>query len=177
MKWVFMTHLHPDHTAGIPSLNSDIGLSFDERELTFPVRATFYGSHMKDIDEFQVFKFESRKVMEPVNEVIDAFGDGSLIAISTPGHTIGHTSYLVNAMEGPILVTGDAAPFMWMLEQASPNAIDVYQELAIETRKKLSAFFLEAYPQMRLYLGHDLGHDREPHVHSRADLHSHPHHH
>ena len=39
----------------------------------------------------------------------DLLGDGSLWAISTPGHTKGHISYLINGLDGPILLTMDAS--------------------------------------------------------------------
>ena len=38
----------------------------------------------------------------------DVFGDGSVIIIPTPGHTVGHTSLFVDLPEtGPVLLTGD----------------------------------------------------------------------
>jgi glyoxylase-like metal-dependent hydrolase (beta-lactamase superfamily II) len=42
----------------------------------------------------------------------DVFGDGSVIIISTPGHTPGHQSLLVHLRKtGPVLLSGDAVHF------------------------------------------------------------------
>lgn len=37
----------------------------------------------------------------------DVFGDGSVKALSLPGHTPGHMALLVNLASGPVLLTGD----------------------------------------------------------------------
>ncbi len=41
----------------------------------------------------------------------DIFGDGSIVMLSTPGHTPGHNALLVNLASGPVLLTGDTAHF------------------------------------------------------------------
>ena len=61
----------------------------------------------------------SRKLQftkDPVGKlegVIDVFGDGSLFAILTPGHTEGHVSYLARTPSGAVLLTGDASRTRW----------------------------------------------------------------
>src|SRR5690606_41820310 len=45
--------------------------------------------------------------ISPFERVLDLLGDGSIWAISTPGHSPNHVSYLVNAESGPVLITGD----------------------------------------------------------------------
>jgi len=48
--------------------------------------------------------------VEPVVGDKDVFGDGSVVMLSTPGHTPGHHSLLVRLKEkGPVLLTGDLA--------------------------------------------------------------------
>lgn len=50
--------------------------------------------------------------VEPVEGDYDVFGDGSVVMLSTPGHTPGHYSLLVRLADaGPILLTGDLAHF------------------------------------------------------------------
>jgi glyoxylase-like metal-dependent hydrolase (beta-lactamase superfamily II) len=44
---------------------------------------------------------------------VDVFGDGSVVMVSTPGHTSGHHSLLVNVEKGPFLLTGD----VWNFEE------------------------------------------------------------
>ena len=50
--------------------------------------------------------------VEPLIGDKDVFGDGSVIVLSTPGHTPGHHSLLVKlAQTGAVLITGDAVHF------------------------------------------------------------------
>jgi len=50
--------------------------------------------------------------VEPVPLDKDVFGDGSVIMLTTPGHTPGHHSLLVKLKEkGPVLLTGDLTHF------------------------------------------------------------------
>ncbi|GAL22236.1 hypothetical protein JCM19235_2931 [Vibrio maritimus] len=43
--------------------------------------------------------------------MVDVFGDGAVWAVSTPGHTKRHTSYLLNTTQGIKFVVGDASHF------------------------------------------------------------------
>jgi N-acyl homoserine lactone hydrolase len=45
--------------------------------------------------------------------VIDVFGDHSFFAILTPGHTIGHLSFLARTPAGPILLATDVSHTRW----------------------------------------------------------------
>jgi glyoxylase-like metal-dependent hydrolase (beta-lactamase superfamily II) len=50
--------------------------------------------------------------VDPITGDRDVFGDGSVVILSTPGHTPGETSLLVRlAKTGPILLSGDVAHF------------------------------------------------------------------
>ena len=44
----------------------------------------------------------------------DVFGDGSVVIITTPGHTVGHQSLLVRLPKtGALVLSGDAVHFQW----------------------------------------------------------------
>jgi glyoxylase-like metal-dependent hydrolase (beta-lactamase superfamily II) len=50
--------------------------------------------------------------VEPLPNDKDVFGDGSVIILSTPGHTPGHHSILVKLKQmGPVVLVGDAVHF------------------------------------------------------------------
>ena len=50
--------------------------------------------------------------VEPLAGDKDVFGDGTVVALNTPGHTPGHHSLLVRLHDmGPVLLTGDLAHF------------------------------------------------------------------
>jgi N-acyl homoserine lactone hydrolase len=50
--------------------------------------------------------------VDPISGDRDVFGDGSVVILSTPGHTPGETSLLVRlAKTGPVLLSGDVVHF------------------------------------------------------------------
>jgi glyoxylase-like metal-dependent hydrolase (beta-lactamase superfamily II) len=62
--------------------------------------------------------------VEPIEGDKDVFGDGSVVMLSTPGHTLGHHSLLVRLPKaGPIILSGD----LWsMADQISSNNMSVF---------------------------------------------------
>lgn len=108
IKGVFLTHMH-EHAAGAPSLPTDIPYLYGagEKEINFfPV---IYSDFLKNKPDLQVIDFSKGRNMPILGKCIDLFGDGSFWAVSTPGHTKGHISYIVNGIERQVLVAGDAS--------------------------------------------------------------------
>lgn len=55
---------------------------------------------------------EGTSKVDPISGDRDVFGDGTVVILSTPGHTPGETSLLVQlAKAGPVLLSGDVAHF------------------------------------------------------------------
>jgi glyoxylase-like metal-dependent hydrolase (beta-lactamase superfamily II) len=152
---VFFTHLHGDHTAGVPALPRSTEYVIHPKEMNFLARATLLGSHFKDIQQLKTLDFTAAQEMSPFSRCLDLLGDGSLWAVATPGHTEGHTSYVVNAKSGPVLITGDAAFYYWSFENGIGSKIDADKEEAQKSREQLLAFSKQ-YPQMKVYLGHEM---------------------
>jgi glyoxylase-like metal-dependent hydrolase (beta-lactamase superfamily II) len=88
------------------------------------------------------------------------FGDGSVVILSTPGHTPGHQSLLVNLKEtGPVILSGDLyhypsertlkdfTPFGYMGNPAQEKA----------SKAKVEAILKEKRAQ--LWIQHDIIHD------------------
>ena len=117
LKGVFMTHLHLDHISGIPDIPKDIPIYTGPGEAAESKFENFFVEGMEDhlfdgrppLQELQFTKDPDGKF----EGVIDVFGDGSLFAILTPGHTAGHVSYLARTPTGPVLLTGDACHTRW----------------------------------------------------------------
>jgi len=73
----------------------------------------------------------------------------------TPGHTPGHISFLVNGMEGPVLLAMDAAFIHENLERGvAPSDYTWDVEMAQDTLEKIIEFLRE-YPQVRVGAGHE----------------------
>jgi N-acyl homoserine lactone hydrolase len=76
--------------------------------------------------------------VEPQSGDKDVFGDGSVIMLSTPGHTPGHHSLLVKLKEtGNVLISGDLAHFR---ENYDGNGVPTFNTSRAETLASLDRF-------------------------------------
>jgi glyoxylase-like metal-dependent hydrolase (beta-lactamase superfamily II) len=107
---VMLTHLHGDHVGGLAAFDaSRVWVARAEwapvarfpgrwlRFLTAPVPAGF-APNVFDFGGPALFGFPGTWPVTP---------DGSIIALPTPGHSPGHTSFLVRRPEGDVLIAGD----------------------------------------------------------------------
>ncbi|MTK64830.1 MAG: MBL fold metallo-hydrolase [Methanobacterium sp.] len=108
LKAVFLSHMHPDHIAGIRDLPKDIPVIVGKGEIE-DYEPDLYGDFLKDVETVCEIDFQDSDTISPFSKCADLLGDGSLWAISTPGHTRGHMSFIVNGLMGPKLLTMDVA--------------------------------------------------------------------
>lgn len=158
-KAVFFTHFHADHTAGVTDLPNDIDYVFGKNENWFLARA-FLGGYFDAKHQLKTLDFSHAQPMPPFAAVIDLFGDGSLWAISTPGHTRDHISYLVNSTTGPIMLTGDASHFGWAFDNdVAPRGLtEADTQTAQQSLDQLRAF-KKMFPQVKFIFGHEIPQD------------------
>lgn len=150
---VFLTHLHGDHTSGLVDLPARVPAVFGRGEDTFMQKAMM-GDHL-DGRPLYALDFDEAHALPPFERVLDLLGDGSIWAISTPGHSPSHVSYLVNAQSGPVLITGDACAYHAQFEhriRPSPGVDD--QEAAIRSLAGLRELY-DRFPQLRVMVGHE----------------------
>jgi len=150
---VFLTHLHADHTSGLADLGCDVQAVFGSGEDVFIQRAML-GDHL-DCRPLQQLDFSRAAAMPPFEAAIDLFGDGSIWALSTPGHTPGHVSYLVHSSGGPVLITGDAAAYYAQLEHRIRPAPGVQDAARAARSLDALAEFAERYSNVRVAVGHE----------------------
>lgn len=157
IQGVFMTHFHPDHSSGLDDLPAELPVIAAAAEYDFMARLA-NGDLFDRRPDWQHLDLDQAKPMPPFDAVLDLFGDGSVFAISTPGHTSGHLSYLVNSVEEPILLVGDASHFAFGFEQnLAPAAIGSNnQALAKRSLMQLRAF-KTSYPNVGFVFGHQTG--------------------
>ena len=94
-----LSHLHFDHCGGLTEV-PDARIVVQSAEWTAaqdPIMAELGVYHPPD--------FHTGQEVEQIDGMVDLFGDGSVVAVPTPGHTAGHQSLLI---EGRLLLVGDA---------------------------------------------------------------------
>jgi N-acyl homoserine lactone hydrolase len=108
VKFVGISHYHPDHTGQVGSFPQSTLLigKGDWDVLTSPKPPP-----SAPTAPFGHFISGAGKV-EPVPLDKDVFNDRTVVMLATPGHTPGHHSLMVNLREkGTVLITGDLAHF------------------------------------------------------------------
>lgn len=152
---VFITHLHPDHTSGAADLPADVDYVFGRQEAGFLARVAV-GSHFSGKPRLRTLDYAGVTPMPPLGPALDLLGDGSLWAISTPGHTPDHTSYLVNG-NPPTLLVGDASHFAWAFEHDVPPRALMSDDRA-RAAESLTGLrrFAARYPHVHIVFGHEM---------------------
>ena len=156
IQGVFLTHLHPDHVAGVLDLPKDVPYVVGKDELYVDFRFFMHTEHLAGVDELHEIDFATGVDLPPLGRGIDLFGDGSLWAISSGGHSKGHVVYFVNGMEDQVLVTGDACNTQYQFDTGiGPGTYSSDLEQAQVALDRIIAF-KQQYPEVKLVYGHDL---------------------
>lgn len=155
---VFLTHLHLDHVTGMADVPKGTPLftgpgeghatSFENLFVRGSTDQALAGQSA--LQEW-AFTAEANGAFDAV---LDIFGDGSVWALSVPGHTPGSTAYLVNSTRGPVLLTGDACHTRWGWEHhVEPGTFTGNAPRGRVSFEKLQAF-VEAHPEIEVRFGH-----------------------
>jgi len=84
----------------------------------------------------------------------DLFGDGSLVVLSTPGHTPGHQSLLVKLPKtGEVVLSGDAVHFKSNWENRGVPVNNVSKEQTLASMQKIADTLTKDKAQ--LWINHD----------------------
>jgi glyoxylase-like metal-dependent hydrolase (beta-lactamase superfamily II) len=153
-KAVFFTHFHPDHTGGVPALAPQTESIFGRAEASFMARAAV-ADHFSGKSKFSGIDFSAAPTMAPLGPSVDLFGDGSVWAISVPGHTDDDIAYLING-PNPVPITGDASHFAWAFNTGvAPRGWNkAGTARGYESLQRLRAF-ARAFRSVELVYGHE----------------------
>ena len=155
LKMIFISHLHADHAAGIRELSKKAAYIVTKGEYE-EYNPEIHGDFMDGLEVLYEIDFFKAQDIPPLGLSVDLLGDGSLWAIKTPGHTPGHMSFLLNSLNGPILLTMDAAFIHENLERGvAPSEYTWDVGKAQESLERILSF-LQRYPQVRVGPGHEL---------------------
>ena len=122
-----ISHFHRDHTGQAAEFpNARLLIGREDYEVLEQKRPA-------DIAPW----LEEKAAVEKVTGDKDVFGDGSVIMLSTPGHTLGHHSLLVRLPKfGPVILTGDLWHFSAQVKanEMPTGTLDRGAELASRDR-------------------------------------------
>jgi glyoxylase-like metal-dependent hydrolase (beta-lactamase superfamily II) len=159
---VLLTHLHLDHVMGISDLAPGTALFAgpgETRARGFEqlfTRGTFNRllQNGSAISEWPFDAATGSSAASNAIAVVDVFGDASLFALATPGHTPGHTAYLARAADGMHLYLGDATHTAWGWEhgvEPGTFSADVARSAgSLAALKQLA----QEHPALKVYPGH-----------------------
>ena len=159
LKGVFLSHLHSDHMAGVRELPKNIQYVVGKGEKYSDYKPFFYGNYLRGIKILYEIEFSTVESILPLGPSADLLGDGSLWAISTPGHTRGHMSFIVNGFEGPILLTTDACFIREGLELGVASSDYTWNVDKAQKSLDMILEFLKEYPEVKVICGHEDPHE------------------
>jgi N-acyl homoserine lactone hydrolase len=110
---VVMTHLHVDHASGISQFPEATFLVSRAEWEAATAQGQTHGYMTRQFDhafDYRLLDFDGEETssFSGFARSFDLFGDGSVRAVYTPGHTLGHMSVVVRTAGGEVLVAGDA---------------------------------------------------------------------
>lgn len=152
-KKVLLTHMHPDHTSAIPSLEGYVEVYYGKLEDT-PYYHMVTGNHLKGRVK-RILDFSTGFNLEDFDSVIDVFGDKSILAISTRGHTKDHIAYLING-EKMYFVVGDAELTEFDAKRGIYINSDYGKKGELDARTSADKIraFVKRYPEIEVLYSH-----------------------
>jgi N-acyl homoserine lactone hydrolase len=99
ISYILNSHLHAAHAGGNALLPS-ASVVVQQPEWEHARTSSAHSYHAPEFDNGQP--------VVAVSGEHDLFGDGSVVLVPTPGHTLGHQSALVRTSSGEVVLAGDA---------------------------------------------------------------------
>ena len=151
VKIVITSHSHLDHIGNIEMFPDAIHV-IQKKELYqawWPEKFQRGGAHVvADYDDARDFTYFE------LNGDYDLFGDGSVVVISTPGHTLGHQSVKVKLADtGTVLLTQDA---VWVKENLEGHPAGLNYSILDYTNSVNRIKMIRDIENAQLWLGHSM---------------------
>jgi N-acyl homoserine lactone hydrolase len=152
ITYLALSHSHYDHIANANEFAGSTWLARKaEWDFMFPAKPP--EKQNTSAPRFAALKTAKTKF---IDGDYDVFGDGTVILISTPGHTPGHQSLFVKlAKTGPVVLTGDLYhyPAERTLKDFNPYGGKT-SDAELASRARVDAFMKEK--GATLWIGHDI---------------------
>ncbi len=157
LQGVMISHLHMDHIMGVSDAPDDALIltgpsETSTRQLT---HAFTQGTTDRLLDKRELSTWQFTEDPDGTySGVIDVFGDGSLWAIHSPGHTEGSVAFVALTTDGPQLILGDVTHTAWgWVNGVEPGTFshDI-QASAISLQRLIE--LAERFPALNVHPGH-----------------------
>jgi N-acyl homoserine lactone hydrolase len=159
LSGVLLTHLHIDHISGLPDIPSDVPLyvgsnEASDEEWKYAATQSTVNSLLKDRLPLQELKFTT----DPDGKfagILDLFGDASVFAILSPGHTSGSMAFIVRTTTGPVLLTGDTCHSRWGWDNSVEPGAFISKDQVTNLRSLMALkSLISRHPTITVKLGH-----------------------
>jgi glyoxylase-like metal-dependent hydrolase (beta-lactamase superfamily II) len=159
VRTVVMTHLHSDHASGIPEFpGATFVVAGAEWEAAGSGGRTkgYWPRQFDHAFDWRTLDFESPDAgsYATFGRSYDLFGDGSVVLVSTPGHSAGHLSVVLRLAGRDVLLAGDAAYTRRTLaESALPYRME--DEHRFKRSLREIQLYSREHPDAPVICGHD----------------------
>jgi len=164
IKTIVMTHLHSDHASGISHFPEATFIISGHEWAQAKNGSQLAGYIRRQYDhafDYRLVDFEGPDASSfaTFGHALDLFGDGSVMLVSTPGHTHGHMSVVLRVAGGEALIAGDAIYTMRTLRDSHlPYRMDDEHRFRRSLRE--IQLYAEQTPGAVILPGHDMAHWR-----------------
>ncbi len=159
IKHIALSHFHADHCGNANLFTAaTLYIQGAEYEAAFGPEPSKFGFAPANYD-----KLRANPVVK-LNGDHDVFGDGSVVILSTPGHTPGHQSLLVRLPKrGAVVLSGDMVHFQENWSNRRVPARNFDREQSKRTMERIAVLLADNNAQ--LWINHDKAQsDAIPHV-------------
>jgi glyoxylase-like metal-dependent hydrolase (beta-lactamase superfamily II) len=145
---VLLTHMHPDHSNGLTDTtgnatypNAELVMHEDELAHWMDDARMAQASPRQRRDDFEA----ARRELAPYRDRVRLFRDGEVMpgvrALPLPGHTPGHSGYIIGSGNETLLIWGDIVhlPDVQVARPDIAVVLDTDRDAAIATRKRVLA--------------------------------------
>jgi N-acyl homoserine lactone hydrolase len=140
IKAMAVSHTHPDHIGNV-ELFPQAMLYVQKAEYDWP------GANNAP-------RFNPKHPVTLLEGDRDVFGDGSIMILSTPGHTPGHQSLLVRLPEtGAVVLSGDAVHFKDNWDNRRVPKFNFSKEQTLASMERIAGILRKEHAQ--LWINHD----------------------